>query len=54
MAEELKKGKSGSEIIVYPDAKHGLLAEYRPSYYPKASQDAWKRMIDWFEIHGAA
>ena len=54
MQEELKTGKSGSEIIVYPEAKHGFLADYRESYNKEASADAWKRMIDWFEKHDAA
>lgn len=54
MQEELNKGKSGSEIVVYPDAKHGFLADYRESYNKDASVDAWKRMIDWFDKHGAA
>lgn len=54
MQEELKKGKSGSEIIVYPNADHGFHADYRPSYNREASQDAWKRLLDWFKKHGAA
>lgn len=54
MREELKKGKSGSEIIVYPKAGHGFHADYRPSYNKEASDDAWKRLQDWFKKHGAA
>ncbi|MCA1609231.1 MAG: dienelactone hydrolase family protein, partial [Acidobacteria bacterium] len=54
MQDELKKGKSGSEIIVYPNAKHGFLADYRESYNTEAAEDAWKRMLAWFKTHGAA
>jgi carboxymethylenebutenolidase len=45
-------GKSGSDIIVYPEAQHGFLADYRPSYDPKAGPDAWKRMLAFFAAHG--
>ncbi len=53
MREELKKGKSKSEIIVYPNAKHGFNADYRPSYNPEAATDAWAKMLDWFRKNGA-
>ncbi len=54
MREELKKGKSKSEINVYPDAKHGFHADYREQYNKKASEDAWKKLQDWFKKNGAA
>ncbi|MDQ6786235.1 MAG: dienelactone hydrolase family protein, partial [Acidobacteriota bacterium] len=53
MREELKKGKSKSEIIVYPDAKHGFHADYRDSYNREASTDAWAKLQDWFKKNGA-
>ncbi|GIU82687.1 MAG: dienelactone hydrolase family protein [Acidobacteria bacterium] len=53
MMQELKQGKSGSEIIVYPDADHGFLADYRPSYNKQASEDAWQKMLEWFKKNGA-
>jgi carboxymethylenebutenolidase len=40
-------GKAG-EIVVYPQADHGFLADYRPSYDMAAAQDGWKRMSAWF------
>ena len=49
-----KKGKSKSEIIVYPKADHGFHADYRPSYNKQASEDAWAKMLAWFKKHGAA
>ncbi len=54
MQDELKKGKSKSEIVVYPNAKHGFHADYRDSYNKEVSEDAWKKLQDWFKKHGAA
>jgi carboxymethylenebutenolidase len=53
MKQELKKGKSGSEIIIYPEADHGFLADYRQSYNKEASEDAWQKMINWFKKNKA-
>ena len=54
--EEMKKrlaasgnaASKASEIIVYPGANHGFLADYRPMYDKNAAQDGWKRMLAWF------
>ncbi len=54
MRAALASGKSGSEIVVYPDAPHGFNADYRPSYRKDAADDAWRRMLAWFQRHGAA
>jgi carboxymethylenebutenolidase len=54
MQDELKKGESKSEIIVYPNAGHGFLAEYRPGYNQQAAQDAWAKLQAWFKKHRAA
>ncbi len=54
MRVELKKGKSKSEIIVFPDADHGFHADYRPNYNKQASEDAWKKLLAWFKTNGAA
>lgn len=54
MQDELKKGKSKSEIVVYPNAGHGFLADYRQGYNKEAAEDAWKKMLDWFKKNGAA
>lgn len=53
MQDELKKGKSNSEIVVFPNADHGFLADYRPSYNKESSEDAWKKVQDWFKKYGA-
>ncbi len=54
MQDELKKGKSKSEIVVFPNAKHGFLADYRPQYNKESAEDAWKKMLEWFKKNGAA
>lgn len=54
MRAELKKGKSGSEIIIYPEADHGFLADYRQSYNKQSAADAWTKLNAWFKKHGAA
>jgi carboxymethylenebutenolidase len=53
MQDELKKGKSKSEIIVYPNAQHGFHADYRPSFNKESSEDAWQKLQDWFKKNGA-
>ncbi|HEY9607449.1 MAG TPA: dienelactone hydrolase family protein [Allocoleopsis sp.] len=54
MREALKAGKSGSEIIVYPNTPHGFYADYRPSYRKEQAQNGWQRLQDWFKAHGVA
>ena len=53
MQDELKKGKSRSEIIVFPNAKHGFHADYRESYNKQASDEAWTKLLAWFKKNGA-
>jgi carboxymethylenebutenolidase len=48
----LAKGKSGSEIVVYPDAGHGFNADYRPSYNEKDAKAAFTRLLGWYRAHG--
>jgi carboxymethylenebutenolidase len=47
----LLKG-SKSSIILYPDADHGFLADYRPSYNAAAGKDAWDRLLKHFKANG--
>lgn len=53
MRKELAKSKSGSEIVVYPEAPHGFHADYRQSYRKEDAEDAWARLLAWFKKHGA-
>jgi carboxymethylenebutenolidase len=45
--------KTGSEIIVYPDAGHGFHADYRATYNGPDAQDGWMRMLAHFALNGA-
>lgn len=44
--------KTGSDLIVYPDAQHGFHADYRSSYDPAAAADGWRRMLAFFADNG--
>jgi len=54
MRGALAGGRSGSEIVVYPDAGHAFHADYRPSYREDAAKDGWARALAWLAAHGAA
>jgi carboxymethylenebutenolidase len=45
--------KTGTEIIIYPDAQHGFHADYRPSYNEADAEDGWMRMLAHFALNGA-
>jgi carboxymethylenebutenolidase len=46
------RAAKASRFQIYPEAGHAFLADYRPSYDPKAAADGWKRMKAWFKAHG--
>jgi carboxymethylenebutenolidase len=52
MREAVKANGKQAEIIVYPDAQHGFLADYRGSYNQAAAEDGWKKMLAFFAAHG--
>jgi carboxymethylenebutenolidase len=52
MRSALKEAGNPSQIIVYPDADHAFLADYRPSYDKAAAEDGWKKMLAWFKYYG--
>jgi carboxymethylenebutenolidase len=54
MRAALQRAGNTSEIVVFPDAPHGFHADYRPSYRADAAKDAWSRLLQWFQRHGAA
>ncbi|MBD1924425.1 dienelactone hydrolase family protein [Microcoleus sp. FACHB-831] len=54
MRKALKGGRSGSQIILYPNTPHGFNADYRPTYRQKESEDGWKRLQAWFKKNGVA
>ena len=45
-------GDTKTEIVVFPGADHGFLADYRPSYNEAAAKDGWARCLAWFKAHG--
>jgi carboxymethylenebutenolidase len=48
MNKALAKAGGKSRIAVYPQADHGFMADYRPSYDEKSAKAAWAAMLDWF------
>jgi carboxymethylenebutenolidase len=49
---ELKKHNAAVEFILYPDAPHAFFSDDRPQVYRKeASEDAWRRLLAFFEKH---
>ncbi|QJR31055.1 dienelactone hydrolase family protein [Limnobacter sp. SAORIC-580] len=52
MRNELGKGNSASEIVVFPAVNHGFHADYRPTYDRRAATYAWKLTLDWFKERG--
>ncbi|MFN3590895.1 MAG: dienelactone hydrolase family protein [Thermaurantiacus sp.] len=51
MQGALTSAGSASRILLYPDADHGFLADYRPSFDADASTQAWEEMVGWFATH---
>jgi carboxymethylenebutenolidase len=52
MRTALAAAKKPSKIVVFPEAPHGFLADYRPSYKPEDAAAAWKQCLEWFREHG--
>lgn len=52
MRAALEKAHSASQIHVYPQADHGFLADYRPTYNAEAARDGWQRLQDWLRKNG--
>lgn len=52
MQEALAKGKSGSDILVYPATPHAFHADYRASYRQEEAENGWSRLQAWFKKNG--
>jgi carboxymethylenebutenolidase len=52
MRAALAAAKQPSEIVVFPDAPHGFLADYRPSYREADAKQGWAKCLAWFREHG--
>jgi carboxymethylenebutenolidase len=44
-------GNAKSSLTVYPEAEHGFMADYRPSYNEAAAKAAWTATLGWFDRH---
>ncbi len=51
MRAAIKATGRRAEIIVYPEAQHGFLADYRPSFNAKAAKDGWAKMLAFFRAN---
>jgi len=52
MKQRLSAGGEASQassFVVYPEAGHAFLADYRPSYRAEDARDGWARMLTWFQ-----
>lgn len=45
-------GDTKCEIVVFPGADHGFLADYRPTYHEASARDGWARCLKWFKASG--
>jgi len=52
MQDALKRGKSGSEFILFKDAGHAFHADYRPSYVEADAREGWQHCLTWFKANG--
>lgn len=51
MRVALKAAKKPGELVVFPQADHGFLADYRPSYSEAAAKEGWAKALAHFRSH---
>ena len=52
LERQLKEPGKSVEIHIYPDTDHAFFNDQRPDVYnPKAAEDAWRRVIQFFARH---
>ena len=51
MNAALKSAGRHSSITVFPQAEHGFLADYRPSYNETAAREGWAKALAWFKTN---
>ncbi len=49
MKAALATAKKPSKITIFDGADHGFMADYRPSYNPKAATQGWADGLAWFK-----
>ena len=52
MRAALKAAGKPSEIVVFPEAGHAFLADYRPSFRAEDAAAGWAACLAWFRKHG--
>jgi carboxymethylenebutenolidase len=52
MRAALQAAGKPSEITVFPEAGHGFLADYRPSFNAESAAAGWAACLAWFQQHG--
>jgi len=52
MRAALAAAHQPSRFIVYPDAPHGFLADYRASYREVDAKAGWSECLAWLRSHG--
>jgi len=52
MRAVLKAAGKPSEIVVFPEAGHAFLADYRPSFRAEDAAAGWAACLAWFRKHG--
>lgn len=52
MREAIASSGKRAEIVVYPEAGHAFLADYRPSFRAADAANGWARMLEWFRTNG--
>jgi len=53
-AAELARLGKAHEVHIYPDVGHGFMARRGAAHHDEAIDDAWVRVLDWFQRHIAA
>lgn len=51
MSAALAAAHSRSSITSFPQADHGFLADYRPSYNEAAAHEGWAKAMAWFKAN---
>jgi carboxymethylenebutenolidase len=51
MDAALKAAGRLSSLTVFPQADHGFLADYRPSYNEAAAKEGWAKALNWLKRH---
>ncbi len=49
MRAALAAQHKAASLVVYPQADHGFMADYRPSYNADAARDGWAKALHWFK-----